>query len=132
MNTIRHFTDLDAWKVNHKLILESYRVIKLFPQEERFGITDQLRRALISITSNIAEGWGMFHFANKIRHYFIARGSSCEVQNLLIVTRDLNYLNEEDYNKLRIIVFKGYQLINGLIRSTEKTKNKNKENTVYD
>jgi len=58
---INNFTDLNAWKESHKLVLEIYRVTKLFPREEIFGITSQMRRAAVSITSNIAEGFGRYN-----------------------------------------------------------------------
>jgi four helix bundle protein len=67
---IKHFTDLDAWKVNHKLVLMIFKITKRFPKDERFGLIDQLRRAASSITANIAEGWGRYHFADKIRFYY--------------------------------------------------------------
>src|SRR3989344_306700 len=102
-NTINHLTDLDVWKINHKAVLLGYRIIRAFPSNERYGITDQLRRALISITSNIAEGWGTYYYANKARYYYMSRGSSCEVQNLLVISHDLGILSDKDYQKLRII-----------------------------
>ena len=122
MNEIKHFTDLEAWQVNHQVVIDIYKITKEFPKEERYGITDQLRRACVSITSNIAEGWGYYHFSNKVRYYYQSKGSSCEVQNLIIVSHDLKLLNDEDYEKLKMKVFRGYKLINGLIRSVEKNK----------
>lgn len=73
---IKSFTDLDAWKVNYELVLKIYQVTKSFPKDERFGIVDQLRRAVSSITANIAEGWGRFHYADRIKFYYQARGSN--------------------------------------------------------
>ena len=122
MNEIKHFTDLEAWQVNHQVVIDIYKITKEFPKEERYGITDQLRRASVSMTSNIAEGWGYYHLSNKVRYYYQSKGSSCEVQNLIIVSHDLKLLNDEDYEKLKMKVFRGYKLINGLIRSVEKNK----------
>lgn len=56
----KSFTDLDAWKVNHELVMKIYQITKTFPREEKFGVIDQIRRAASSITANIAEGWGRF------------------------------------------------------------------------
>ena len=123
---IKHFTDLEAWKINHQAVLLGYEISSSFPKEERFGMTDQLRRALVSITSNIAEGWGHFHFANKTRYYYQARGSSCEVQNQLIIAKDLRMLSVTEYDTLKQVVFNGFKLINGLIRSIERTQDKTK------
>lgn len=117
---IQHFTDLDAWRVNHEVALEIYKVTKKFPKEERFGLTDQIRRAVSSITANIAEAWGRFHFADKLRFYYQARGSSAEVQNFLILSYDLGYLTEKEFRFLKEKVWQGFQVLSGLIRSTEK------------
>lgn len=119
---IKNFTDLDAWKVNHELVLRVYKITKKFPQDERFGLIDQLRRAAISITANIAEVWGRYHFADKIRFYYQARGSNCEVQNFIILAKDLGYSNLNDYNQLKNKIFQGFKVINGLIRSVEKQR----------
>lgn len=121
---IKNFTDLDAWKVNHQLVLEVYKITKSFPKEERYGIVDQLRRAASSITANIAEGWGRFHYADRIKFYHQARGSSCETQNFLILSRDLKYLNEEEFKKLGTLALEGCKVINGLIRSVEKFRDR--------
>lgn len=119
---IKYFTDLDAWKVNHKLVLEIYKITRSFPKEEKYGIIDQIRRAASSITANIAEGWGRYHYGDRVKFYHQARGSSCEVQNYLILSKDLNYVNEEEFEKLRMLAFEGYKVINGLIRSVESFK----------
>lgn len=119
---ISSFADLDAWKVNHELVLKVYQVTKGFPKDERFGIVDQLRRAASSITANIAEGWGRFHYADRIKFYHQARGSNCEVQNFLILSKDLNYLDKENFEKPYNLAIKRSQLINGLIRSIGNNK----------
>lgn len=119
---IKHFTDLDAWKINHQLVLMIYKITKKFPKEEKFGLIDQLRRAAISITANIAEGWGRYHYADKSKFYYQARGSNAEVQNFVILAKDLGYLDSKDYKQLKEKVFQGFKVINGLIRSTEKRR----------
>ncbi len=116
---IKHFTNLDAWRINYELSLLIYKVTKKFPKEERFGLVDQLRRAASSITANISEGWGRYHYADKIKFYYQARGSNAEVQNFLILAKDLGYLHSKDYKELKEKVFQGFKIINGLIRSTE-------------
>jgi four helix bundle protein len=80
-NRIKNFYDLDAWKKTHKLVLEIYQITKDFPKDEAYGIIGQLRRAASSITANIAEGFSRYHFKDKIRFYYQARGSIAEVQN---------------------------------------------------
>jgi four helix bundle protein len=121
---IKHFTDLDAWRVNHELALMVYKITKKFPKDERFGLIDQMRKAASSITANIAEGWGRYHYADKIKFFYQARGSNCEVQNFVDLSNDLKYLDKTDYEELKKKAFQGFKVINGLIRSTEKQKSK--------
>ena len=82
-----------------------------------FGIINQIKRAAVSITCNIAEGYGRFHFKDRNRFYYLARGSNMEVQNLLILSYNLNYISEIEYNNLKVLSYEGYKLLNGLIRS---------------
>jgi four helix bundle protein len=117
---IQHFTDLFAWQKNHKLVLEIYQITKKYPRDELFGLVSQTRRAVASITCNIAEGYGRYHYKDKTRFYHIAKGSSAEVQNCLIIARDLGYINKEEFKKNKNISTEGYKLICGLINSTDK------------
>ena len=119
---ITHFTQLYAWQKNNELVLYIYKVTKNFPKDELFGLVSQMRRAAVSIIANIAEGYGRFHYKDKINFYIIARGSSAEVQNYLIVSKNLGYLTEKEYNEMRIFSDEGYKLICGLIQSTGKYK----------
>lgn len=114
---IRDFYDLDCWKESHKLVLEIYKLTATFPKEERYGVSDQLRRAASSITANIAEGFGRYHFADKIRFYYQARGSVKEVESFLLLAKDLGYVGEEKVNELWVTAENSGKLINGLIRS---------------
>lgn len=122
MIKISDFYQLDAWKEGHKLALLIYEETKLFPSEEKYGLIDQLRRAAISITANIAEGFGRYHYADKIRFYYQARGSVKEVQNFIFLAKDLGYLTEDSAKKIWYQAQKSEKLINGLIRSAEKQR----------
>lgn len=115
-----HFTDLSAWQVGHELVLKLYKITTAFPSEERFGISAQVRRAGCSITANIAEGFGRFHFKDKQKFYYYARGSVREIQSFLLIARDLRYLSDEDFRSLDETALRVNQLINGLIRSIEE------------
>jgi len=119
---IQCFYDLNAWKLGHDLVLKVYKTTKDFPKEELYGIVSQLRRASSSITANIAEGFARYHFNDKIRFYYQARGSAAEVQNFLLLAKDLNYIDKSLCNDLFEIVKQTMQLINGLIRSIENQK----------
>jgi four helix bundle protein len=120
--TVKDFYDLDAWAKGHSLVLEIYKITKEFPKEEKFGAIDQLRRASSSITANIAEGFGRYHFNDKTRFYYQARGSASEVQNFLLLSKDLGYISDDKCDELFKKVGEVRQLINGLIKSIEGQK----------
>lgn len=113
---IRSFTDLDAWKEAHKLVLMIYEATKKFPKEELFGLTNQLRRAVISISSNIAEGFSRKTLKDKVHFYLMSLGSLTEAQNQLLVARDVKYFLKEDFNKIAQQTIRVSKLINGLIK----------------
>lgn len=117
-NNINHFTNLIAWQKNHNIILNIYNISQKFPKEELFGLTGQIRRAASSVTANIAEGYGRYHSKDRIRFYMIARGSNTELQNHIILAKDLNYITEAEFIKLKTDIFEGYKIICGLIKST--------------
>lgn len=97
---MQDFKDLIVWKKAHKNVLLIYRLSKGFPKEEQFGLTNQLRRAATSIPTNIAEGAGKStqkDFANFLQ---TSLGSAQEVEYLLLLSYELKYLNQEDYNKI--------------------------------
>ena len=71
---IKNFYDLTVWEESHDPSIRIYEVTKKFPPEEKFGITGQLRRAFSSVSANSAEGFGKFHFKDKVRFYYTARG----------------------------------------------------------
>ena len=114
---ITSFTDLNAWKEGHRLMLAIYKETAKFPRDERFCLIDQLRRASISITSNIAEGFSRFGRNEKRLFYRISLGSLTELQNQLLIARDLGYLSKEDFDNLAEMTVGVSKLINGLIKS---------------
>ncbi|HUD19969.1 MAG TPA: four helix bundle protein [Patescibacteria group bacterium] len=116
MSKIASFTDLEAWKINHQIVLAIYKLTVGFPKEEKFGIIDQLRRAASSVTANIAEGFGRYHYPDKLRFYYQARGSNSEVANFLILAKDLGLIKEKEFDALYSLIIRGGQVINGLIR----------------
>lgn len=96
---IKSFTDLRAWKEGHKLVLTVYNASDTFPQKEMFGLTSQMRRAAISITSNMAEGFSRATAKDKHNFYCMAQGSLTELQNQLLVARDVLYLDKDMFKK---------------------------------
>lgn len=113
---ITSFTDLYAWKEGHKLVLKIYETTEHFPQKEIFGLTSQMRRAAVSITSNIAEGFSRNTNKDKCQLYMIAQGSLTELQNQLLIARDIGYIKEEDFRGIAEQTVTVNKLINGLKR----------------
>lgn len=114
---ITSFTQLKAWQEGHRLVLRIYEITKAFPQEERYALGDQMRRAAVSITSNIAEGFSRQSKKEKIQFYAIANGSATELQNQLLIARDVGYLSPEDFQEAadRTVIVR--KLLNGLMAS---------------
>ena len=86
----RSFEELEVWKKAHMLVLEIYKATQVFPKEELFGITTQIRRSAISIPANIAEGYKRLSKNEKIRFFNIAQSSLEEVKYYLLLTQELN------------------------------------------
>jgi len=120
---IKTFTDLYAWQEAHKLVLMIYNTTKNFPKEELFALTSQIRRAVVSITSNIAEGFSRQSYKEKIQFYSMAQGSNTEVQNQLLIAKDINYINNEDFNKTAQQSVIVHKLLSGLIKSSKNILN---------
>ena len=118
-NTITSFTQLDAWKEGHALVLEVYAIVRAFPKEETFILTSQICRAVISVTSNIAEGFSRQSYREKIQFYSIALGSLTEVQNQLLIARDLGYVSRVEFSKIAKHTVVVHKLLNGLIKKSK-------------
>jgi four helix bundle protein len=116
---IRDFTDLQAWQFAHKLVLKVYKITNKLPRSESFGLISQLQRASVSITSNIAEGFGRQTIKEKIQFYYLAQGSLTEVKNQLILTRDLEYIPIQEFDDIMLILVDSHRLLQGLLRKTK-------------
>ncbi len=116
---IKSFTDLSAWRESHKLVLIIYVLTKNFPKEEVFGLINQLRRAGVSITSNIAEGFSRNFYKEKVQFYYTSLGSITEVQNQLLIAKDVGYVSLEDFNKCASLTIIANKIINGLIKRSK-------------
>ncbi|MEA1936685.1 MAG: four helix bundle protein [Patescibacteria group bacterium] len=118
-NKIKSFTDLNAWKEGHKLVLIIYDVTKQFPKEEIFGLTSQIRRCAVSITSNIAKGFSRLSYKEKTRFYSISLWSTTELQNQLLIAKDVSYITEKQFQNIAKQSIKVHKIINGLIKSSK-------------
>ena len=122
MEKIKSFTDLIAWKEGHKLVLNIYEITNHFPSKETFGLTSQIRRCVVSITSDVAEGFSRRTTKDKIQFYTMAQGSLTELQNQLLITRDVGYIKNEEFQKLATQTIIVNKLLNGLKRIGANTK----------
>jgi four helix bundle protein len=115
--TVRNYSDLIAWQKAMDLVVEVYAVTKRFPKEELYGLTGQVRRAAVSIPSNIAEGQGRRSTKEFLHHLSIAHGSLREVETQILIAGRLHYLGQEEINHLLTLSAEVGRLINGLSNS---------------
>ena len=119
---IKSFTDLDAWKKAHQLALFVYKITEKFPEKEKFGLTNQIRRAVVSISSNIAEGFSRNSAKDKGHFYTTAKSSLSEIQSQLLLARDLEYLKNELFLQFANQSVDVSKLLVGLIKSAVSKK----------
>ncbi len=117
---IYSFEKLLVWQKSRKLAVEIYKTTRLFPKDELFGITSQMRRCSISIASNIAEGSGRHSLKDKARFTEIAYSSALELLNQLMISFDLEYINEENYLIIRTEIEEITFMIDSLYKSQLK------------
>jgi len=105
---MRDFKELKVWEKSHKLCLLIYEITKQFPEDEKYGIISQIRRASASVPTNISEGCGRDSNKEFTRFLRIAGGSISEVEYLLILSADLEYIKQNEKQKLmsQVIVIK--------------------------
>ena len=113
------FEKLKVWQKSMQLVKEVYQVTKDFPKKELYGLTGQMRRAAVSIPSNIAEGAGRYHRKEYLQFLYTSRGSTYELMSLIQVSRELGYLNGELSQELLALAGEATALLNGLIKSLE-------------
>lgn len=115
-NANKDFTTLDAWKNTRIVKLFFYKeIIPRLPESEKFNLTIQIQKSAVSITANIAEGYGRYHHREGIQFYRISRGSLYELKDHLISCKDLEYINENEFNKGIELIEKAKMVLNGYI-----------------
>lgn len=119
ISKIKDFTDLYTWKEAHELVVLIYKTVKSFPKEEIYSLVDQMKRSAVSISSNIAEGFSRQSKKEKMQFYFISKGSLTELQNQLMVSRDVEYINQKMFSDLNDKVVRVHKLLNGLLKTAE-------------
>lgn len=116
---IKSFTDSLAWQKGHQLVVNIYNSTQNFPQSEQFGLTSQIRRCAVSITSNIAEGFSRRSKKEAGQFFYMALGSTTELQNQLLIARDVKYITSEEFKTLADQTIVVNKLLNGLIKSSK-------------
>jgi four helix bundle protein len=112
---VKDFRDLKVWEKSHNLALLVYKHTQSFPKQELFGITSQMRRAAVSIPTNIAEGCGRAGNGDFARFLYIAMGSASELEYLLLISLDLGYLDRIDYKELDVAATEVKRMLASLI-----------------
>src|SRR5699024_321064 len=115
--------NLNVWQKGMDLVVAIYEATRHFPQQEMYGLTNQMRRAAVSIPSNIAEGAARQTIKEYIQYLYIALGSLKELETQLILTLRLEYVSEKEYNKLTESIDDIGKMLIGLIRHLKKKNN---------
>ena len=123
----RDFKNIKAWQYADDLAVLVYSKTKSFPGEELYGITSQLRRAAVSVPTNIAEGASREHNKEYLNFLYIARGSMAETEYLLHLSRQLGYLQDDEHKKLEEVRKKAAKTLYGLINSVGKETKKTED-----
>ena len=122
MSSYTSYTQMEVWKKARVLVFEIYKLTAKFPKEEMYGLTSQMRRAAVSIPSNIAEGCGRQYKKETIQFQYISRGSQYELETELYLSFDLGFINETDLNKALDLLMEGRRLLSGFINYLEAAK----------
>ena len=111
------FEKLDVWKKSRKLVVNIYKITKLFPEDEKFGLVSQMRRAAISVAANIAEGSSRFSKKDQMHFYQIGFSSLIELLNHLYISLDLEYIQEDVFKETKRDIVEISRMLNALHKS---------------
>ena len=111
------FEDLEVWQKSRQLTLDIYQLTKKFPTDERYGLISQMRRASISVSSNIAEGFARQQTRDKERFYVMASASLSELLSQLIVSEDLKYITQEELTNSKVLLTETRKYLLAFIRA---------------
>lgn len=119
------FENLNAWQESRKLVVEVYKLLDGFPKFEKYALCDQIRRSIVSVPSNLAEGSGRISTKEQLHFYEIAYGSLMEAYNQLILAADLHYIGENHLQELRPQIDTVARMLNGLRTALLKKQENN-------
>lgn len=117
---IRKFSDLEAWQAGRELVKSVYQACSLYPKEEQYGLVSQMKRSSVSVSSNIAEGFKRDTMKDKIHFYVMAHGSLTELQNQIILSLDLRFIDGKSHDNLMALSDRTDRLLSGLIRASKE------------
>jgi len=127
---MQSYKDLLVWQQSMSLVSEVYRITRLFPREEIYGLTSQLRRGAVSVPSNIAEGQGRSTRGEFLQFLCHARGSLFEMETQLIIAAELGYVSDNDQHVVINQLTRVAKLLNALITSLRLSPSK--QSTIHD
>jgi len=116
---LRNYKELKVWQKAYQLCLKIYQATKIFPKEERYGLTSQIRRSVVSVPSNIAEGYGRGTTQEYIRFLYMAYGSNCELETQALLACDLGYIKEDQRQRFVEDIKEVERMLKALINSLE-------------
>ncbi len=116
---LKNYKELKVWQKAYKLCLEIYRITSKFPKEERYGLTSQIRRSVVSVPSNIAEGYGRKTTLDYIRMLYISYGSVCELETQILLAGDLNLIEKGELDTTKKDISEIERMLKALIKSLE-------------
>jgi four helix bundle protein len=117
---LKNYKGLKVWQKSYQLCLKIYKVTSKFPGEEKFGLVSQIRRAVVSIPSNIAEGYGRKTTPDYIRSLFIAYGSICELETQILLAGDLGYIDPSVLEEIKKDIQEVERMLKAMIRALEE------------
>ena len=120
MEKLRTHKDLDVWKKSIDLVAEIYEITKSFPKDEIYGITNQIRRAAVSIPSNVAEGAGRNHDKEFIQFLYISLGSCSELETQIVISSKIKYIDGKTMDEMLSKISDIRRMILGLIRAVTR------------
>ncbi|MBT8357076.1 MAG: four helix bundle protein [Deltaproteobacteria bacterium] len=116
---LKNYRELKVWQKSYELCLEIYRITAKFPKEEKYGLTSQIRRSVVSIPSNIAEGYGRKTTLDYTRMLYISYGSVCELETQILLAGDLDIIEKSELSTLKKDIAEIERMLKALIKSLE-------------
>jgi four helix bundle protein len=114
---LKSYKDLKVWQKAYQICIMIYKITKHFPNEERYGLTSQIRRAAVSVPSNIAEGYGRKTTLEYVQALYIAYGSHCELETQIMLSNDLGYIESDVSQDLQQEIGEVERMLKALIKS---------------